>query len=119
MKRNDTRPLHVNDQCWEYKIGKKHVAIYDDQNNRHYPTIEQIVGKEDFKHKNFQLNPAIIKAYIYNHIIPNDQPHICHWCREKSTRVKLRYDPFDAEINETNIQRYMCPDCRDDREQEV
>lgn len=119
MKRNDTRPLTVNNQEWEYKIGKNTVAIYSPEGERHFPKFTDIVGEKAVLEKDFRLNPAQIKEHILTNIL-NDQPkRFCKFCHKNKESVRLRYDPFAAEINSDYNKIFLCDTCAADRADEI
>jgi hypothetical protein len=119
MKRNDTRPLSVNNNIWEYKIGRNTVAIYATDGKRYFPKFEDIVGIDAVKNKDFQLNPAVISNYIYKNIISRIFKHVCYYCNRSRNDVKLKTDPFDAEIYDRESKHYMCDSCYSDRRDEI
>lgn len=114
MKRNDTRPLTVNGNIWEYKIGRNTVAIYAPDGKRFFPKFTDIVGEKAVNQNNFQLNPAVLLDYIYKNITPNMQKHLCYYCNRRRNDVILRVDPFVAEIHDKERKHYMCNECYDD-----
>lgn len=119
MIRNDTRPLTVNGQPWEYKIGRNTVAIYHPDGQRFFPKFTDIVGEENVADKSFQLNPAVILNYIYKNITPNLFKHRCKYCDRRSNDVRLRVNPFDSEIHDNHTKHYICESCYEDLEQEI
>lgn len=115
MKRKDTRPLTVNGQPWEYKIGRNTVAIYDTEGNRYFPKFTDIVGE-----KSFYLNPATILDYILTKIIGGEPKHKrCVSCNTVKADVYLRPNPFNAEIHEDYTPHYFCNSCVDSLAEEI
>jgi len=119
MIRNDTRPLSVNGNIWEYKIGRNTVAIYAPDGERYFPKFTDIVGEKAVKDKSFYLNPAELLNYIYKNIVPNMGKHMCKYCRRKKNDVILRVNPFDSEINDDDTKHYICNSCYGDLSDEI
>lgn len=112
MKRNDTRPLTINNQEWEYKIGKNTVAIYSPEGERHFPKFTDIVGEEAVLKKHFRLNPAEILNFILISILKEKPQHFrCSCCHSIKSDVTLRVDPFAVEIHENYTKHFMCNTC--------
>jgi hypothetical protein len=112
MIRKDTRKLTIDNINWEYKIGKKCVAIYNPDGNRYFPRIEEIVGKKSFERKNYALNPGILVYYIQKEIL-KVSPTIfkCQYCGNPHSSVVLRNNPFQAEIYEDYSNHLICNSC--------
>lgn len=120
MKRNDTRPLTVNGQIWEYKIGRNTVAIHAIDGKRYFPKFTDIVGEKAVERKEFYLNPATILNYILTKIIGGEQiHHRCVSCNTVKADVYLRPNPFEAEIYEDYTPHYFCNDCVNDLAEEI
>lgn len=117
MQRKDTRPLTVLGNTWEYKIGRKTVAIYSPKGERYFPKIIDIVGEKSMIHtdilnrKTYQINPALILDYIYKKILDTEVQHTCKSCGKKKPDVILRVNPFNAEIHMDYSKHYLCNNC--------
>lgn len=90
--------MHINNELWQYKWGKKYVTIYTPQNKRHnilkcdvfiallgeaeyerrledtvewsYHSWDYSVCPSDFGLKILDYTPATIKEYIVNTLVP-------------------------------------------------
>jgi hypothetical protein len=120
MERKDTRPLTVNGQPWEYKIGRNTVAIYDTEGNRYFPKFTDIVGEQAVNDKLFYLNPAVILDYILTKIIGEEPKHkICYCCKIAKADVHLQVNPYQAEIEGDYSKHYLCNECYGDLSDEI
>jgi len=108
MNRKDTRPLTINGQQWEYKIGRNTVAIYDSEGKRFFPKFTDIIGE---KLNDGNLNPAAIINYIKIKILSSRELNKCKCCGYKKEDVILRYNPFAAEIHEDYNKEFLCNNC--------
>lgn len=106
MKRTDTRPLTVNGQSWEYKIGRNTVAIYDPEGNRYFVKFTELQASESPK-----INPALILSHILTKILKDFKPRKCSACHMKKEDVVLRINPYAAELNDDNTKHFICNDC--------
>lgn len=120
MRRTDTRPLTVNGQPWEYKIGRNTVAIYDTQGKPYYAKFTEIVGEKAVERKDFYLNPATILNHILTKIL-GDNPvhHKCVCCHTVKADVYLRPNPYQAEIHEDYTPHFYCNSCVDALAEEI
>ena len=116
MKRKDTRPLTVNGQPWEYKIGRNTVAIYDTEGKRYFPKFTEIMGKTL---DNGNLNPAAIINYIKVKILDSQELNRCSCCSRKKEDVYLRYNPLASEVYGNNDKQFLCNDCTCGLEEEI
>lgn len=116
MKRKDTRPLTVNGQPWEYKIGRNTVAIYDPEGKRYFPRFTEIMGE---KLENGNLNPAAIANHIKVKILASQELNKCKSCGKKKEDVYLRYNPLAAEVYENYDKVFLCNDCVDALAEEI
>lgn len=117
MIRKDTRSLHVFGQEWEYKIGKKHVAIYGPEKVRHYPRFEEVTGDVN---SDASLNPQVIKNYIEVTILKSEPTaRKCSRCKEVKSDVSMRVNPFQAEIHDDFSKRLYCDECIGDLAEEI
>ena len=123
MKRKDTRPLTVNKEEWEYKIGKNTVAIYASNGERYFPKFWEVinVSKSKFEEEiSFQLNPAVILYYIETSILKvTPTHHRCHCCWYIKSDAKLRVNPFESEINDDHSLHFLCNSCCRSLEEEI
>ena len=120
MRRNDTRPLTVNGQPWEYKIGRNTVAIYDPQGKRYFPRFEEIVDEEDLKNKIFQITPAMLVNHILTKIIGENPKYFkCVCCHTVKADVYLRPNPYKVEIHDDDTPDNYCNSCIADLEEEI
>lgn len=120
MKRKDTRPLTVNGQLWEYKIGRNTVAIYDPEGKRYFPRFEDIHSQKVIDAGQGYLNPATILNHILVKILGGEpKHHRCNYCKIPKADVTFRCDPFDAEIHENYTKHYICDECIAFREDEI
>lgn len=116
MKRKDTRTLHILGQEWEYKIGKKCVAIYSPEDVRYYPRFSEVTGTEDTAN----LNPQVIKNYIEVTILKSTaSARKCSCCKTVKSNVRMRVNPFRAEIYEDYDKHLFCEECADDLAEEI
>lgn len=112
MIRKDTRPITVNGQPWEYKIGRNTVAIYDTQGKPYYAKFTEIVDEKSVAEKSFYLNPAVILNHILSKILGGEAVYKkCYACLTVKPDVYLRTNPFAAEIHEDYTKHYICNDC--------
>lgn len=118
MKRKDTRSLTVNGQEWEYKIGRKCVAIYDPEDTRYFPRFREMTNADSPS-----VNPALILNYIQEKIL---KPKLiefgfnqCKFCHKKKEDVVLRFDPYACEINDDHSRHFMCKKCYDTSAEEI
>ncbi len=115
MKRKDTRPLTVNGQSWEYKIGRNTVAIYDPEGNRYFPKFTDIIDEKLVIAGNFQLNPAIILNYIQEGILAKKWEKVkmnkCISCEQRKEDVILQSNPYASEIEGNYAKHFFCGDC--------
>jgi hypothetical protein len=120
MKRKDTRPLTVNGQPWEYKIGRNTVAIYDTEGKRYFPRFTEMYSQKNIDAGQSYLNPATILNYILTNIL-GDKPihHRCVCCRRIKSDVYLRPNPFKAEIYDDYTPHYFCNNCVADLAEEI
>jgi len=120
MKRKDTRPLTVNGQPWEYKIGRNTVAIYDTQGKPYYAKFTDIVGEKAVEKNSFYLNPATILDYILTKILGGEPKHKrCVRCSLVKADVHLQVNPFAVEIHEDYTPHYFCNECVADLAEEI
>ena len=119
-QRNDTRPLTVLGNTWEYKIGRNTVAIYDPEGNRYFPTFDNILdmGYSEFRPSR-NLNPAVILDYILECIVKSREPRTCSYCNQKKDDVILQLDPFKAEIDGDYTKHLLCGSCCDDAAENI
>ncbi len=118
-QRNDTRPLTVLGNTWEYKIGRNTVAIYDPEGNRYFPSFDDILdGPSEFRPSR-NLNPAVILNYILDVIIKSREPKTCSFCHQKKDGVILQFNPFAAEIDCDYTKHLMCGSCYDNASDEI
>ncbi len=111
-KRKDTRPLTVNGELWEYKIGRKCIAIHQSDGKRHFPRIIEMVGKSAYENRSYQLNPAFILNYIKVKILNEKGVHNrCSCCGKVAKDVSLTCNPFNAEIYDDYSNHYYCQRC--------
>lgn len=40
---------------------------------------------------------------------------ICEICKQDKPDVQLRIDPFDWEVNDVEVERYLCEECEHQR----
>lgn len=116
MKRNDTRSIHVFGREWEYKIGKKCVAIYSPDDERYYPRYSEVTGTVDTAN----LNPQVIKNYIEVTILKSEvKLRVCSRCRRKRSDVSLRVNPLGVEIYDNYDKKLYCDECIDNLSDEI
>ena len=118
MIRKDTRPLTVNGNQWEYKIGRKCVAIYDPEGNRYFPRFTEMTNADSPS-----VNPALILNHIQEKILKPKFIAVgmnkCYSCNKKKKDVILRINPFNAEIHSDYTKHFMCKDCSDRAAEEI
>jgi len=135
MNRNDTRPITILGNTWEYKIGRNTVAIYDPEGNRYFPKFtdivptpklsantimfEKMIGRSNPIGQFTQLNPAVIQNYILKNIIESTESRKCSFCNRKKADVILRVNPFAAEINQDYTKHFMCNECSANAAEEI
>lgn len=104
-KRKDTRLLHINDEVWEYKIGKINIMIISPNGTRYFPNKFDDIESEYY-------NPAEIKYYIQTKILKiESSDNRCVSCHNIKSDVSLRVNPFNAEIFGDNTQHFLCDRC--------
>lgn len=43
----------------------------------------------------------------------------CYFCGKQDKTVKRKVDPYDADVNNKTIMRYMCDRCEQDRRDDI
>ncbi len=123
MNRKDTRLLIVYDNVWEYKIGRNAVAIYDPEGNRYFPKFTDIIDEKLVIDKNFQLNPAVILAYIQKGILGKKWETVkmnqCKSCGERKPDVILQVNPYCCEILGDESKHFYCNECISQSEDDI
>lgn len=113
-QRDDTRPLNVLGNIWEYKIGRDTVAIYDPEGNRYFPKFDHILDKGYSEFNAVRhLNPAVILDFILECIVKSREPRQCSFCNQKKDDVILQINPLAAELEQDYTRHLMCNDCFD------
>lgn len=129
-ERNDTRYLEVQGQPWEFKIGRRFVAIYGPEKQRFYVEHENIEGGKKGRSYNgpldeyqdtYSLGPAAIRNHIETKIlgveIPSHKRCVC--CKQIKADVYSRCNPYAAEIEEDYTKRDYCNDCISDLAEDI
>ena len=120
MLRKDTRKLTIDNINWEYKIGKKCVAIYSPKGERFFPRIEDIVGRKSFESKTYALNPGLLVYYIQKEILKAPSTILrCQFCNKIHSSVVLRTNPFQAEIYDDYAKHLICDICYENLSDEI
>jgi hypothetical protein len=121
-ERTDTRYLEVQGQPWEFKIGRRFVAIYGPENQRFYVEHEDIDGggkgrkydsRLDGYKDTYSIGPAAIRNYIETKILGVEIPshRKCIRCKEIKADVYMRPNPYAAEIEDNYTKHNYCNDC--------
>jgi len=120
MQRKDTRPLTVNGKLWEYKIGRNTIAIYDPEGKKYFPKFTDFYTEQAIASKQSYFNPATILNFILTKILLEEpKHHKCKCCNRVKSDVRLRCNPFAAEINEDYTKHYFCDECVSDLADEI
>lgn len=119
-KRKDTRPLTVNGEQWEYKIGNRCIAIHAPDGKRYFPRIDSFFSEATIEYRNHRITPS----FILNHILVDilklpPLHHKCNYCGDVGADVEFRSDPFNLEIHDDRSQHYLCKRCVAHREEEI
>jgi hypothetical protein len=121
-ERKDTRYLEVQGQPWEFKIGRRFVAIYGPEKQRFYVEHENIDGGKHGRKYNgpldeykdtYSIGPAAIRNHIETKILGVEIPSHkkCCKCKEIKADVYMRPNPFAAEINDDYTKYNLCNEC--------
>jgi hypothetical protein len=121
-QRKDTRLLIAKGQPWEFKIGRRFVAIYGPEKQRFYVENKDIEGAGIEKRYNgpldsatafYKIGPAAVRDHIERKILGEEvtSHKKCVRCKTVKANVYLRCNPFAAEIHEDYTKFNYCNEC--------
>lgn len=117
------RNITVNGTTYKFIIGKTFTKVNGIGSIAHSKLGKPIYGSPD----KFLVEPNDVRRFILDGglVDPHfhDGPHKCinadyDGC-ECEGEVRLRADPFEAEINERCFYAYRCEECYEERRQEI
>ena len=118
------RNITVDGTIYKFVIGKTHTKVVD------VGIIANcLLGKPIYGSRKFLMEPSDVKRFILGNgtVDPHfhDGPHKCINANmtdryyECSGEVRLRADPFHAEINEKAVYLYRCEECYKERSYDI
>lgn len=110
------RTMHVNDQQYQFNIGKRFVKIisFDGNGNRISKDIsKEKIGYSTRNSQNIIVTPKMVACFIINGMKKSTPEEYFPHCNCENVERFLCEDPYDSEIHHKINYKYICQKCYD------
>lgn len=74
ITKSSRRNLHINDNVWQYNVGRQYINIWSPNNKRHNHRISEALGisenavDEMRRNNSLHITPSQIKEFVLNNL---------------------------------------------------